>query len=54
MGNDIAEGTIATTMHETKEGNLMDEALDLDDDGDFSMLIENRTNFDGHEPFQSI
>lgn len=46
MGNDTAEGTLAATTHETEEGNLMYEALDLDDDGDFSMPIETPTDLD--------
>lgn len=43
VGNDIAEGTTAPTAHDNEEGNLMDEAVDLDDDGDFNTTMNNTT-----------
>ena len=48
MGNDVAEGTTAATAHETEEGNLMDDALDLYDDGDFSMPIDTPADLISH------
>ena len=44
VGNDMVEVTTTTTTQETKEGHIMDKALDLDDDGDFDILVD----LDGH------
>ena len=33
----MAKGNTVATAQETEEGHIMDEALDLDDDGDFSI-----------------
>ena len=42
----MVEGTITTTSQETKEGNIMDEAINLDDVGDFSILVDVDSHLD--------
>ena len=42
----MAEGTTAATAQETEEGHIMDEALDLNDDGDFNIPIHLNGNLD--------
>lgn len=42
----MIEGTTTATTQETEEGHIMDEALDLDDDGDFNIPIHLDGNLD--------
>ena len=41
----MAEGNVAATAHETGE-HILDEAVDLDNDGDFNMPMDDTLDFD--------
>ena len=42
----MAKGTTVAIAQETEEGHIMDEALHLDDDGDFNIPIHLDGNLD--------
>lgn len=42
----MAEGNVASMAQETNEGNIMDEATDLDDVGDFSIPVDVDSHLD--------
>ena len=46
VGNDIAKGTIDATTQETKEGHIMDDSLNLDNDKDFSIPVDVDSHLD--------
>lgn len=49
----MAEGTTAATPQEMEEGHMMDDTIDLDDDGDFHLLADDNLEDDFSQSHQS-